>query len=77
MATTKEMTATSFKARCLKVLDEVAASGQSLTITKHGKPVARLEPATPKRDLRGSVKQKISDEELVTASMGPWDVEAA
>ena len=29
-----------FKAKCLKLLDEVAESRQPLTITKHGKPVA-------------------------------------
>ncbi len=31
-----------FKARCLQTLDEVAASGQSVVVTKRGKPVARL-----------------------------------
>lgn len=35
--------ATEFKARCLQLLDEVDAEG--ITITKHGKPVARLVPA--------------------------------
>lgn len=71
-----EITATQFKARCLRLLDEVAETGQALTITKHGKPVARLEAAVPRRELRGSVTQKVSDEELVTASMGTWDVES-
>lgn len=72
-----EITATQFKARCLRLLDEVAETGHPLVITKHGKPVARLEAATPRRDLRGSATLKLSDEELITASMGPWDVERA
>ena len=38
------MSASDFKARCLRVLDEVAASGAEVVITKHGKPVAKLVP---------------------------------
>jgi prevent-host-death family protein len=71
----KEITATRFKARCLRLLDEVAETGQPLVITKHGRPVARVEPATRPENLRGSVKQLVSDDELVHASMGAWDVE--
>jgi prevent-host-death family protein len=33
-----------FKAKCLKLMDEDARSGQSIVITKHGKPVAQLVP---------------------------------
>ena len=36
--------ASEFKARCLKLMDEVAESGQELVITKHGRPVSRLVP---------------------------------
>ena len=36
--------ASDFKARCLRLLDEVAQERKSLTITKHGRPVARLVP---------------------------------
>ncbi len=36
--------ATEFKAKCLKLLDEVAESGEEIVITKNGKPVARLLP---------------------------------
>lgn len=39
-----EISATEFKARCLKLLDEVAATHEPLVITKRGKPVARLVP---------------------------------
>jgi prevent-host-death family protein len=34
-----------FKAKCLKIMDEVAKSGNTIVITKHGKPVAHLSPA--------------------------------
>jgi prevent-host-death family protein len=33
-----------FKAQCLQLMDEVNEKHISITITKHGKPVARLIP---------------------------------
>jgi prevent-host-death family protein len=37
--------ASEFKAKCLKLMDQVARSGEPILITKKGKPVSRLEPA--------------------------------
>jgi prevent-host-death family protein len=71
----REITATQFKARCLRLLDEVAETGEPLVITKHGRAVARLEPPARPSDLRGSAKLHLSDEELVHASMGVWEIE--
>lgn len=71
----KEITATQFKAHCLRLLDQVAETGETLVVTKHGRPVARVEPPSRPDDLRGSVEFNLSDEELVNFSMGPWDVE--
>lgn len=39
--------ATEFKARCLALMDEVARTGEPLLVTKRGRPVAELRPATP------------------------------
>ncbi len=39
-----EMTATEFKAKCLKLIDQVGESGEPIVISKHGRPVARLVP---------------------------------
>jgi prevent-host-death family protein len=41
--------ASEFKARCLKLMDEVAASGEPLVITKNGRPVAQLGPVGGER----------------------------
>jgi prevent-host-death family protein len=71
----KEITATQFKARCLRLLDEVAETGETLIVTKHGRPVARVEPPLRPDDLRGSGKINMTDEELIYFSMGPWDME--
>ncbi|MYH55195.1 MAG: type II toxin-antitoxin system Phd/YefM family antitoxin [Acidimicrobiia bacterium] len=38
------VTASDFRARCLKLMDEVSESGQEIVMTKHGRPVARLVP---------------------------------
>jgi prevent-host-death family protein len=40
----KKMAAGSFKTNCLAVMDEVQARHETVVITKHGKPVAKLVP---------------------------------
>lgn len=44
----KKIKASEFKAKCLKLMDEVAESGESYVITKNGKPVSRLVPFAEK-----------------------------
>jgi prevent-host-death family protein len=73
--TQREISASQFKARCLRLLDEVAETGETLVVTKHGRPVARVEPPLRPEDMRGSGKINISNEELIYFSMGPWDME--
>lgn len=43
----KIVSASEFKAKCLRLIEEMQATGESITITKRGKVVAEL---TPKRD---------------------------
>jgi prevent-host-death family protein len=69
----KTLTATRFKAQCLALLDEVAETGESLLITKHGRPVARIDPIQPPVSLRGSVKFLGSDEDLMAPLPEQWD----
>jgi len=58
----KTINATTFKAHCLALLDEVSQQGTSIEIIKRGKPVARLIPTTttrsryPQDELKGSVE---------------------
>jgi prevent-host-death family protein len=42
----RRMAAGEFKAKCLAVLDEVAASKREVLITKRGRPVAKVVPLT-------------------------------
>ena len=49
-----------FKAKCLKLLDQVASECQTLVITKHGKPVAQVTPVpAEKKELFGSMKGSV------------------
>lgn len=41
--------ASEFKAKCLALMDEVARTGESIVVTKNGKPVAELRPYRPPR----------------------------
>ena len=48
-----------FEAECLALLDRVARTGESLVVTKRGKPVAKVVPVgaqRKRRSLRGSAK---------------------
>lgn len=40
-----EIPAAQFKAKCLKLMDEIAKTRKVIIITKRGKPVAKLIPA--------------------------------
>jgi prevent-host-death family protein len=54
MAAPRNINATEFKARCLRVIDDVQTSRTEVVITKRGKPVARLVPIGSGRgSLRG------------------------
>ena len=74
---TREMTATEVKAKILSLLDEVA-TGEEIVITKHGRTVARLVPATGPNALKarfaGLAMTAAEDEELFTTG-ARWDLE--
>lgn len=47
--TTRVIPAAQFRANCLKLIDEVAQSGEEIVITKHGRPAAKLAPHNQNR----------------------------
>jgi len=73
---TRKMTATEAKAKILAVLDEVAA-GEEVEITKHGRVVARLVPATGPHALKGRLAgvamSAAGDDELFTTGAS-WEL---
>jgi len=61
MAEPNQITAAEFKAKCLRLMDEVAKRRTPLVITKRGKPIAKLvpvedEPIDPFGCMEGTVK---------------------
>jgi prevent-host-death family protein len=70
MATT--IPAGEFKAKCLKLLDQVAEKRETLVITKHGKPVAEVRPVPEQGDFVGSMR---GTGEILGDIISPIDVE--
>ena len=61
--TKRTIAAGEFKARCLKLMDEVAETGEEIVITKRGKPLVKLvvakraeEPKSLFGYMKGTVK---------------------
>jgi prevent-host-death family protein len=67
--------ASRFKAECLSMLDEVAATGEEILVTKRGRAVARVVAASEPADLRGSVTFNVDDDELLKPVDSSWDAE--
>jgi prevent-host-death family protein len=71
MVMSRTVSASQFKAQCLAMLDEVAATGEEIVVTKRGRAVARVSAAREPESLRNSVTFHVSDEELIE----PLDIE--
>lgn len=71
----RQIAAGKFKAECLSLLDEVAATGEEIVVTKRGKPVAKLVRASPELppSLRGSV---VCERRLLDPTGERWDADA-
>lgn len=57
----KTVKASEFKAKCLRLMEEVARSGNPVVITKNGRPIAQLSPLVSRpASLCGAHKGKIA-----------------
>lgn len=68
----RTITAGEFKARCLALLDEVAATHAAVVITKRGRPVAPVVPMdnTEAPSLLGSI---LEEHDLLSPIDERWD----
>jgi prevent-host-death family protein len=66
--------ASTFKARCLALLDEVESTHQTIVVTKHGRPVAKLVPLDEAPPTDGSVTLLADDDEDYYSTGSAWDV---
>ncbi len=58
----KMIGAAEFKAHCLRILDEVERSGEPVTITKRGRPIAEVKPIERKepKSIIGCMKGSVT-----------------
>jgi prevent-host-death family protein len=61
-----------FESNCGSLLDEVAATGETLIVTRAGKPLAKVVPFEKPRPLLGSV---LWEKDIVSPMDEPWDAE--
>ena len=73
MSTEQEVNVSTFKAKCLGLLDEVAETGRPLIVTKRGRPVARVVAVEDPPSLRNSVRFLVSDDEIVEPIDAAWN----
>ena len=66
--------ASEFKAKCLKLMDEVAEGGTEIVITKNGRPVSRLVPYHEKNFGRDRDKIRILGDIIEPIGV-TWDAE--
>jgi prevent-host-death family protein len=71
----QKINASKFKEQCLALLENLEPEG--ILITKHGKPVARLVPASSDcAELIGSMKDKIQIHGNILSTGIKWDAES-
>jgi len=72
----KTMSAAEFKAKCLRILDELEPEG--IVITKRGRPVAKVLPAiaVDNQKLIGSMKGKIQIKGDIFSTGVQWSAES-
>ena len=75
----KKMPASTFKAKCLAVMDQVCASGETVVVTKRGRAMVKVVPVDENAEqflgrLQGvfKVKGKITDPILAPED---WEVD--
>jgi prevent-host-death family protein len=71
----KQIPVTQFKAKCLKLLDQVSKSGRPLVITKRGKPLAQVTRAVETtRPLMGGMRgSALEVGDIVYFDSGDWE----
>ena len=75
---TRVVSATEFKAKCLAFLNEIEQHGESITVTRRGRPVAILGPPkrtawkSPRNSWAG--KARIVGDIVKADTSGMWDI---
>ena len=67
-----------FKSHCLRIIDEVAETGQPVLLTKRGRPIAQLIPVTSSDPLPvfGLLKDSARWTDDLYSTAEHWNVES-
>ena len=69
----REVNVTTFKARCLSMLDEVERGETTILLTRNGVPIARVVPVATPAPLTGSVEFLVDDDQLLAPVDVGWE----
>jgi len=74
LAESRTIPAGVFKATCLELMDDIAATGSEIVVTKHGRPVVRVgpvntEPTSPMGFMRGTI---VRHGDLLSPDSASW-----
>ena len=74
---TRTIKASEFKAKCLQLMNEVAETGETIVVTKNGRPVAQLGPVVSRpTTLAGAHKGQIAIRgDIVAPVDAAWEAE--
>jgi prevent-host-death family protein len=70
----KTIPATEFKTHCLSLLNEVAKNRETLLVTRHGKPIARIVPYVAEQGENPLKDSVVFETDLVEPIDESWDV---
>jgi prevent-host-death family protein len=62
-----------FETKCISLVDEVAATGETVILTKAGEPIAKIVPIRKPRPLLGSV---LWEGDIVSPVDESWDADS-
>ena len=73
----KTVQASKFKAKCLRLMEEVFKNGEQIIITKNGKPISKLVPYIDKPETLFGLHHTVikSHDDLIAPVGEPRDVE--
>jgi prevent-host-death family protein len=67
----KEIAISKFKAKCLGIVEEVRKTRQPIRLTRFGKPVAEVVPASPEKPARRRLGCMVGTGEILGDIVGP------
>jgi len=72
---TRRVQISEFKTHLIRLADEVSETGEEIVVTRRGRPLVRVLPASTPAPLAGSIEVLVPREELLAPLGEPWRAE--